>query len=46
MAISKLDLNGNATGTDATTTFNEQKAVRLFSGASRPPEERPDRSIR
>jgi hypothetical protein len=34
MAISTLDLNGNATGTDATTTFNEQQAVQLFSNAT------------
>jgi cadherin domain-containing protein/Big-like domain-containing protein len=34
MPISTLDLNGSATGTDATTTFNEQKAVQLFSSAT------------
>ena len=34
MAISTLDLNGSAAGTDATTTFNEQNAVRLFSNAT------------
>ena len=34
MAISTLDLNGNTTGTDATTTFNEQNAIQLFSNAT------------
>ena len=47
MPISTLDLNGNTTGTDATTTFKEQNAVQLFSNATiTSTAERPDGLIR